>query len=67
MTEQVLTFKEAFSILKRNAEKLDNQTEPDIDQLMAIVQESMQAYKTAKNRIDAVQDALKATFNDADD
>jgi exodeoxyribonuclease VII small subunit len=67
MTEQVLTFKEAFSILKRNAEKLDNQTEPDIDQLMAIVQESMQAYKTAKSRIDAVQDALKATFNDADD
>lgn len=67
MTEQVLTFKEAFSILKRNAEKLDNQTEPDIDQLMTIVQESMQAYKTAKSRIDAVQDALKATFNDADD
>ena len=67
MTEQVLTFKEAFSILKRNAEKLDNQTEPDIDHLMAIVQESMQAYKAAKDRIDAVQNALKATFNDADD
>ena len=67
MTEQVLTFKEAFSILKRNAEKLDNQTEPDIDHLMAIVQESMQAYKAAKSRIDAVQDALKATFSDADD
>ena len=67
MTEQVLTFKEAFSILKHNAEKLDNQAEPDIDHLMAIVQESMQAYKAAKGRIDAVQDALKATFNDADD
>ena len=67
MTEQVLTFKEAFSILKRNAEKLDNQTEPDIDHLMGIVQESMQAYKAAKDRIDAVQNALKATFNDTDD
>lgn len=67
MTEQVLTFKEAFSILKRNAEKLDNQTEPDIDHLMAIVQESMQAYKAAKGRIDAVQDALKASFSDTDD
>ncbi len=67
MTEHVLTFKEAFSILKRNADKLDNQTEPDIDHLMVIVEESMQAYKAAKGRIDAVQDALKATFNDADD
>jgi exodeoxyribonuclease VII small subunit len=64
MTEQELTFKEAFDILKRNAEKLDNQDEPDIDNLMSTVEESMQAYKVAKARIDAVQAALKSTFSD---
>lgn len=64
MVEPVLSFKDAFEILKRNAEKLDNQDEPDIDHLMTTVEESMQAYKVAKARIDAVQAALKSTFSD---
>lgn len=64
MAEQELSFKEAFHILKRNAEKLDTQVEPDIDYLMTTVEESMQAYKACKTRIDAVQAALKSTFSD---
>lgn len=63
MTTSEINFKDAFDILKRNADKLDNQTEPDIDNLMTIVEESMAAYKVCKTRIDAVQTALNETFN----
>lgn len=66
MTDLKLSFKEAYTILKRNAEKLDQQSEPDIDNLMRLVDESMQAYKIAKSRIDAVQAALKNTFSEED-
>ena len=36
MTEQELTFKEGYEILKKNAELLESQEEPDIDNLMKI-------------------------------
>lgn len=64
MTEQELTFKEGYEILKKNAELLESQEEPDIDNLMKIVEESMSAYKTCKSRVDAVQQALNETFKD---
>ncbi len=64
MTGSVLNFKQAFDVLKQNAEKLEDQQEPDIDQLMEIVEESMQAYKICKQRIKVVQEALTHTFND---
>lgn len=57
-----LTFKEAFTVLKANAQKLEDQTEPDIDHLMEIVDQSTAAYKVCKARIDAVEKALNATF-----
>ncbi|ONG42267.1 exodeoxyribonuclease VII [Alkanindiges hydrocarboniclasticus] len=57
-----LDFKQAFAVLKQNAERLEAQQEPDLDQLMVIVEESMQAYKVCKQRIKAVQDALNQTF-----
>ena len=63
MTEQELTFKEGYEILKKNAELLESQEEPDIDNLMKIVEESMSAYKACKSRVDAVQQALNETFN----
>ena len=54
MTEQELTFKEGYEVLKKNAELLESQEEPDIDNLMKIVEESMSAYKDCKSRVDAV-------------
>ena len=63
MTEQELTFKEGYEVLKKNADLLESQEEPDIDNLMKIVEESMSAYKACKSRVDAVQQALNETFN----
>ncbi|MCO8067939.1 MULTISPECIES: exodeoxyribonuclease VII small subunit [Acinetobacter] len=62
--DNTLSFKEGYEILKRNAELLDAQQEPDIDNLMKIVEESMAAYKACKTRVDAVQQALDDTFNE---
>jgi exodeoxyribonuclease VII small subunit len=62
MSESAQSFKQAFEILKQNAAQLEQQQEPDIDQLMDIVNESMQAYNVCKQRIEAVQQALDATF-----
>ena len=66
MTDTDLNFKQAFEVLKNNSRKLEEQDEPDIDQLMGIVEESMQAYKVCKGRIQAVQKALDATFASED-
>ncbi|MCU4491814.1 exodeoxyribonuclease VII [Acinetobacter guillouiae] len=64
MTKKELTFKDGYEILKKNAELLESQEEPDIDNLMKIVEESMTAYKACKSRVDAVQRALNETFNE---
>ncbi|MHA3061602.1 exodeoxyribonuclease VII small subunit [Acinetobacter sp. ANC 4636] len=64
MTDKELSFKEGYDILKRNAELLESQEEPDIDNLMKIVEESMDAYKACKSRVEAVQQALDETFKE---
>ncbi|WP_180173621.1 exodeoxyribonuclease VII small subunit [Acinetobacter sp. YH01024] len=64
MTTDTLSFKEGYEVLKRNAELLESQQEPDIDNLMKIIEESMQAYKACKSRVEAVQQALNDTFKD---
>lgn len=64
MTKKELTFKDGYEILKKNSELLESQEEPDIDNLMKIVEESMKAYKACKSRVDAVQQALNDTFKD---
>lgn len=66
MTQEnnALTFKEGYEILKRNAELLEDQQEPDIDNLMKLVEESMNAYKACKTRVEAVQQALNETFKE---
>lgn len=56
------TFKEAFTVLKINAQKLEDQDEPDIDHLMEIIDQSTAAFKVCKARIDAVEKALNANF-----
>ena len=58
------TFREAYGVLQEHAEKLREQTEPNIDDLLAIVTESVAAYKVCKERVDAVEKALKAALTD---
>lgn len=64
MTKKELNFKEGYALLKKNAALLETQEEPDIDNLIKIVEESMTAYKACKSRVDAVQQALNETFKD---
>ena len=60
------TFKDAFAVLHRHSETLRTQQEPDIDILLAIVTESVDAYKVCKERIDAVEAALKQALSTVD-
>ncbi len=53
------TFKEAWGVLQRHAQTLRNQTEPNIDDLLGIVTESVQAYKVCQSRVAAVDKALE--------
>lgn len=64
MDNENLTFRQGYEILKRNAELLERQEDPDIDHLMNIVEESMAAFKSCKARVDAIQQTLNETFKD---
>lgn len=59
------TFQQAYAVLKAHAETLRTQQEPNIDELLTIVTESVEAYKTCQARIDAVEKALEQAFNGA--
>ena len=61
---ELRTFREAYGVLQEHAETLREQSEPDIDNLLAIVTESVAAYKICKERIDAVEKALQAALTD---
>lgn len=63
MTER--TFRDAYGVLQQHAETLRDQAEPNIDDLLTIVTESVEAYKVCKERIDAVEAALKAALDGA--
>ena len=63
MTEK--TFKKAYGILQQHAETLRNQQEPNIDDLLTIVTESVAAFNVCKERIDAVEKALEQALNGA--
>lgn len=64
MSKNELSFKNGYELLNKNAALLESQEEPDIDNLMKIVEESMTAYKACKSRVDAVQQALNETFKE---
>jgi exodeoxyribonuclease VII small subunit len=49
------SFKEAYGVLQQHAQTLRNQQEPNIDDLLTIVTESVGAYKTSQLRIEAVE------------
>lgn len=59
------TFKAAYGVLQRHADLLRNQREPNIDDLLKIVTESVDAYKVCQARIAAVDQALEATLAQA--
>jgi exodeoxyribonuclease VII small subunit len=59
------TFREAYEVLKRHATTLREQQDPNIDDLLDIVNESVAAYKVCKQRIDAVEKALELALVDA--
>ena len=61
-TEKDTSFKTAYQTLRTNAETLRKQTEPDIDNLLSLVQGSISAYQVCKERIDAVDKALNTAF-----
>lgn len=58
MTEPT-TFREAYEVLQRHAQDLRSSDEPNIDNLLSVVTESVAAYKVCRQRIDAVEAALK--------
>lgn len=58
-------FRDAYAVLQRHAETLRNQREPNIDDLLGIVTESVDAYKVCKSRIDAVEKALEEALGGA--
>ena len=53
------TFKQAWGVLQKNALTLRNQSEPNIDDLLGIVTESVQAHKVCQSRVEAVEKALE--------
>lgn len=55
-------FRDSYEVLQRHAETLRNEIEPNIDDLLKIVTESVAAYTVCKRRIDAVEEALKAAL-----
>ena len=63
MTEK--TFKQAYGVLQQHAETLRNQQEPNIDDLLTIVTESVAAFNVCKERIDAVEKALEQALSGA--
>ena len=59
------TFKQAYGVLQAHAETLRNQQEPNIDDLLTIVTESVAAFDVCKERIDAVEKALEQALSGA--
>lgn len=64
---ETTTFKQSWDVLQRNAQALRNQSEPNIDDLLRIVTESVQAYKVCMSRVEAVEKALEEALQDSVD
>jgi len=61
------SFRDAYNALKSHADTLRNQQEPNIDDLLDIVQDSVAAYKVCQQRIAAVDEALQAALRETAD
>lgn len=55
-------FAEAYQTLKNNAELLESSQDIDLDELMNVVEQSIDAYKICQARIDAIEQSLKISF-----
>ncbi len=62
-TTETPDFKTAYDILQKNAQMLQQTQEPNIDELMSVVEESIAAYKICQSRIAAVEQALNQAFD----
>ena len=60
------TFKQAYGVLLKHSEALRKQSEPNIDELLNIVEESVGAFKVCKSRIAAVEAALEKALGSAE-
>ena len=60
------SFKAAYGVLQKHAQALREQREPNIDDLLTIVNESVAAYKVCQARIDAVEKALSEALAGAE-
>ena len=58
------TFKEAYGVLQQHAQTLRDQQEPNIDDLLNIVTQSVDAYKVCQERIEAVEMALEKALSE---
>ena len=58
------SFNQSYQQLNSIAQKLRNQSEPDIDALVPMVEEATKAYQVCKQRIENVKQALKDHFKE---
>ena len=66
MTVEATTFRQAYSVLQKHATTLRDQKDPNIDDLLSIVTESVDAYRICQARIDAVDKALEKALSETD-
>ena len=59
-------FSKSYEILKTIAETLRNQREPNVDELIPMLEEATKAYKICKSRLESVQLALKEYLPQSD-
>lgn len=59
------SFKEAYHTLQQHANTLRQQQEPNIDDLLTIVSESVEAFNVCKARIEAVELAMEQALSGA--
>lgn len=59
------SFKEAYHTLQQHANTLRQQQEPNIDDLLTIVSESVEAFNVCKARIEAVELAMEQALRGA--
>lgn len=64
MNKDSQSFKKNYDTLKRIADDLQRQEEPDIDELVPKVEEALRAYKFCKERIDTVREKLEQTLGE---
>lgn len=60
------SYKAAYATLRHNAERLEQNDDICIDDLLSIVDDSIQAYKICQARITAVEQALAQSFETLD-